>query len=214
MNTERTRLIDGLVSDLRPVRRPGRTAGEALLWLAAALLMSVVVTVLLGPMRPGFAAQLQQSVQLLLESVLGVAVFVLAGLAALRLGIPAPVGLLRRVGPALVLLLLWLAFNGYGLVHPALPWSTLGERAHCYLDVLVAGVPGMLLGLWSARRWYHLHPAWSGLLIGLAAGVASALVMQFACMYVPAHNIAFHLLPGLMLGALGAVIGRRYLAPD
>lgn len=214
MHTERTRLIQEMAAELQPIRRPGRTAARALLWLAISMMVSVLVIVALGPMRPGFAAQLQQSGQLLVETLLGVAAFIFAGLAALRLGVPAPAGLLRRVGLPLLLLLLWLAFNTYGLVHPALPWSAAGERAHCYIEVLMAGIPGMLLGLWLARRWYHLYPATSGLLIGLAAGVASALVMQFACMYVPLHNIAFHLLPGLMVGVLGAVIGRRYLRPD
>ena len=213
MTMERRQFIQQLAADPQPIQRPGRTLGPALVWLAATLVAVVAVMVVRQPMRPGFVEQLQQSAQLLIESSLGVAVIVVVGLAALRMGIPAVPRLAWRVGPPLALLVLWIGVNGYGLVHPALPPSTLGERAHCYLEVMVAGMPGLLLGLWFARRLYHLHPAWSGLLIGLAAGVTAALVMQFACMYVPIHNLAFHLLPGLLLGVVGWAIGRRWLSP-
>jgi hypothetical protein len=49
-------------------------------------------------------------------------------------------------------------------------------------------------------------------MIGLAAGATPALIMQFACMYVPVHIITHHLLPGLMLGVIGLIAGKYFLS--
>jgi len=37
-----------------------------------------------------------------------------------------------------------------------------------------------------------------------------ALYMQLACMYEPAHILSFHILPGLMMVGVGAVIAARW----
>ena len=42
---------------------------------------------------------------------------------------------------------------------------------------------------------------------GAAAGAIPGLIMQFACMYVPSHILAFHVGPIAVLALLGAVLG-------
>ena len=42
--------------------------------------------------------------------------------------------------------------------------------------------------------------------LGLAAGMLPALYMQIACMYLPAHILQFHILPGLMVVFVGAAV--------
>ncbi len=101
----------------------------------------------------------------------------------------------------------------YGLHSPALELSMAGKRAHCYLEALLYGSPGLVFGMILMRRLYPLHGAWSGALIGLSAGVMPALIMQFACMYVPLHIIVFHILPGMALAVVGGIAGFFLLHP-
>ena len=52
------------------------------------------------------------------------------------------------------------------------------------------------------------------MLLGLASSAVPALLMQFACMYEPAHIFKYHLLPGLSVGAIGAIAGWFWLRPN
>ena len=42
--------------------------------------------------------------------------------------------------------------------------------------------------------------------LGLAAGMLPALYMQLACMYEPLHILTLHILPGLAMVLMAAVI--------
>ena len=51
----------------------------------------------------------------------------------------------------------------------------------------------------------------AGLCLGVAAGSVPALVMQWACMYEPAHALMHHLGPAALVALAGAVLGPRLL---
>ena len=207
MNAARQRLITELSADLRPVATPAGSATVVALWLLGAGAFSVVALLLVGPFRSASLQQLIASPRFLLENLLGVVTIVSLGVAGLRLAIPAITPLRARVAWPLVLLAAWLALYVYGFHSPSLPPSMDGKRAHCVLEAAVVGLPALLWGLWLARRWWPLHGAWSGCLLGLAAGAMPALLMQLACMYTPSHIFLYHLLPGLALGGVGALAG-------
>ena len=100
-----------------------------------------------------------------------------------------------------------------GIWSPALEPSTQGARASlCYVETVIYALPSLLLGLYFCGRLWPLNGGWTGLLVGLAAGSTTALIMQFACMYEPVLIITHHLIPGLLLGGVGLVAGRFYLA--
>ena len=84
----------------------------------------------------------------------------------------------------------------------------LGKRAHCLFEIFVLGALCWAVGCYGLRRLWPLQPAWTGALLGLAAGTIPALTMQFMCMYAPLHTLLFHILPALALGVVGAVVGR------
>jgi hypothetical protein len=113
----------------------------------------------------------------------------------------------------LLLLVAWIGMYVFGVFDPALEPSMAGKREHCWIEAFIYGAPGLALGCYALRRLWPLHGAWSGALLGLAAGAIPALIMQFACMYAPLHIIVFHLLPGLALGAVGAAVGTIVLRP-
>ena len=105
----------------------------------------------------------------------------------------------------------WAAMLVYDLHAPVLLPSLDGERPHCWLEVLLAALPGFALGWLTLRRLWPLSGAWSGGLLGLAAGVMPALIMSLACMSEPRHILLFHLIPGLLFGLAGALLGARAL---
>lgn len=211
MNAAREQLIAQLSADLRPVVKPAGSAAAVALWLFAACAFSVFALLLVGPFRVGSLQQLTESPRFLLENLLGVLTVVWLGVTGLRLAIPDITPVRSRVVWPLALLAAWLALYAYGFHAPSLPVSMDGKRALCFLEAAVDGLPALLWGLWLAHRWWPLHGAWTGCLLGLSAGAMPALLMQLACMYSPSHIFLFHLVPGLALGGVGALAGKYLL---
>ena len=212
MNKRRNELIAELSGNLTVTSRAGRTMDLIACWLVFNFATALLLTYAMGPFREGSLQQALDHPQFLLESLTGFLAIVVLSVTALRSAIPANVSRSRQFAPALLLLFVWFGFYVAGLWSPALEPSTTGMRPNpCYLETLAYGIPSLLLGMYIIRRLWPLHGALSGLMIGLAAGATPALIMQFACMYVPLHIITHHLLPGLLLGLVGVVTGRYFL---
>ncbi|MGE0385835.1 MAG: NrsF family protein [Gammaproteobacteria bacterium] len=207
MSVDRRQFIATLASSAGVARSPGRIGVRAVLWLTAAAAFAIAATRWAAPFRPGFLADFSQTPLAQFEFATGVAAVAALAVAAFRSGIPAPGSMLRRAWPALGLLALWFVAQAAALFDATAVVSMLGKRSHCWLEVMGYGVPALLAGCVAVRRLWPLKGAWSGTLLGLAAGTIGALVMQFACMDAPVHAMAFHVLPGLALGAVGAVAG-------
>lgn len=198
-------LIASLSRDLAPVSRAPNVNALAMAWLGLSAVYVVVVTHLLGPIRPGALSQLASEPRFLLESLLGLLAIVWTSLAAFRAAVPA--ALTRRFAAVgLVLMSLWLAQYVIGLVSPALEPSELGKRGQCYFETMVYALPPVLIALFFVRRLYPLRYIRTSMSIGLAAGMLPALYMQLACMYEPSHILALHILPGLAMVLMGAAI--------
>ncbi len=213
MNKPRAALIADLVATATPVMRPGKTNRNAVWWLLIAGMIAFAAIRITGPFRSGVLEQLVAAPRFLFESLLGFAAIMSLGLTAFRTGIPDATSIKRRVAVPLWLLGAWVGMYVLGLFDPALTPSMSGKRAHCVVEALVWGVPGLAIGWIALKRLWPLHGAWSGALLGLAAGAMPALIMQFACMYEPRHILLFHVLPGLSLGLIGAILGAVALRP-
>lgn len=207
MSVDRARFIDGLSDGLQPVRGPRRTATLLSIWLAASWLFVTAVMLAAGPFRPGVAGQLAASPRFLLETLVGLAGGVLTIHAAIRLGIPGPASVGRRIAPALLVLAGWVLAYVYGLLSPALEPSMLGKREQCIWEVLLYGGPPLALGLYLLRRLAPFARATTGMMLGLAAGAIPGLLMQLACMYIPEHILVAHIAPNAALGVVGALAG-------
>jgi hypothetical protein len=84
----------------------------------------------------------------------------------------------------------------------------------CGLVTLVqAALP--LVALLAPRRGSDpVHPMVTGGALGMTAGTWAAMLAQLRCPHADAvHCIAAHVLPVLVLGAVGALLGRSFLAP-
>jgi hypothetical protein len=87
----------------------------------------------------------------------------------------------------------------------------LGKRPHCFVEVLIYGVPILVAGLLLLRRLAPLGRWSAGFVMGAAAGVIPALLMQLACIYIPSHILIYHIAPALAVAVLGALAGRLLL---
>lgn len=202
-----TTLIAELSSDLAPVSPRRNINLLALAWFVLSAVFVVAITRLVGPMRPGFLSQLATEPRFLLETLMGVMAILWISLLAFRSSVPA--GLSKRFAmTGLVLMALWLGQYVIGFVSPALEPSGLGKRDYCYVETLLYALPVIVSGLFLVRRLYPLRPVRTALSVGLVAGMLPALVMQLACMYEPTHIMVFHVLPGLLMVAVSAVIAR------
>jgi hypothetical protein len=206
-------LIERLAAELVPARRLRSPRVLALVWLVGAWSASLAAAWMVQPLRPGFAEQLLGVPRFAGETLFG---FV-AGAAALWVGFGFGVpgwGPVRRLTRLVVSgLLAWVAFYAVGLWSPALVPSTLGGRALCFAEVLLHGLPLLVVGLLLLRRLAPLERARSGALVGAAAGAVPGLLMQLACMYVPEHILVFHIAPIVPLVLIGAALGPRLLRP-
>ena len=205
-------LIARLSRDLAPVAPAPDVNKQAAAWFLLSAIYVVAVTHLVGPARPGAFAQLATEPRFLLETLLGVAAICWLGLLAFRAAIPAVLTKLFAVG-GFGLLGFWLAQYVIGLFSPALEPSTLGMRSHCYYETLVFAVPPILVGLFLVRRLYPLRFVRTAMSLSLAAGMLPALYMQLACMYEPVHILEFHILPGVLAVAVGAIIAVFWRLP-
>lgn len=207
--TEHSGLIDSLVTDLPAVKPVRRIHARACAWLVLTLLVVAVGGLASGPLRPGLGAQLLGSPQFLIESLLGIAGAVMAGIAAFRAAVPGALD--RRFATATLLVVGgWAVCFAIGLVHPALEPSMLGKRALCVWETPLLALLPLLAGIAWQRRLYPLSPGYAGMLPGLAAGVLAAVFMQFACMYEPVHVLSFHMLPGLAVALAGGALAVLY----
>ena len=91
------------------------------------------------------------------------------------------------------------------LAYPALEPSMLGKREHCVVETFLFALPPACLALLLSRRFFPLRPVYSAFLFCLAAAMLPALYMQLACMYVPAHILQMHILPGLLVTMAGTL---------
>lgn len=214
MKNDHEKLITSLVDDLEPVKPSASLLMPFQLWLAMAVLFSGGLAWLNGPYREGALSQLAGSLQFSLETIAGCLAIVVMAFMAFRSAIPsAPCELKQRVLPIL-LLFVWVAFYVYGIVDPALEESMAGKRDHCYLETMLLAALPLLGGLFWARGLWPTNKMQTGLLFGMAAGSTAAMVMQFACIYDPLHALLFHVLPGLVIGVIGAFLAKTIIKLD
>jgi hypothetical protein len=200
-------LIRDLVADLRPVRHAGRIGPSLVAWLASAGAYSVFVVLATGPLRPGALGNLLAYPAFGFESLLAVLAIGALAHAALRTAIPGDPRRLLSVVIALALTSVWVSVYVIGIWHPAHPVSDLGARNHCIWQTVLFSVPSCALMFWLARRLVPLSPRLTGALAGAAAAGIPGALMQFGCMYDPAHILVAHMSPMPILAAAGLLIG-------
>ena len=198
-------LIGTLSADLAPVKPlRGGDALVALWWLLGIGAVAFAMT-LMAPWRSTALAQLLSAPRFALEVTSGMLASGFVALYAFRLALPGR----SRKGLfvcAVAVAMVWLSVVISSLFWPPLEPSTQGARHGCYLHTVVLAVPPAILACWLASRRYLLRPVYTFACLGLVAGMIPAVLMQLGCMYGPVHGLMFHILPGVLLMPLAAVV--------
>jgi hypothetical protein len=206
----RQKLIADLVDDLEPVTHPGRVTRPAGLWLLAATSWAFAITLVTGPFRPGALQDLASHAPYLVETGLAVLAITALAFAALRSAIPGEPRtalLLRWLLPVVA----WVSVYIVGLWYPPDYVAPFGGRYQCPLQVVLFSLPACALLLRAARRQFPLRHRMTGFLCGSAAAAIPAALMQFACVYTPAHVLSHHIAPVAVTAVLGGLLGPRVL---
>jgi len=207
MTENREELIRDLVADLRPVRRAGRIGRSTAAWLALAGAYSIFAVLATGPLRPGALQNVLIVPAFGLETVLAVLAIIALAHAALRTAIPGDPQRPWSIAIALGLAGAWVSVYVIGLWYPAHPVSALGARNDCIWQTLLFSMPSGALLLWLSRRLLPLSPRLTGVLAGAAAAAIPGALMQFGCMYEPAHILTAHVSPMPIMAAVGFLVG-------
>jgi hypothetical protein len=200
-----------VLADVRALPSPPRPAqsrrDRAL--AAGAIAASVIIFVLLGGVRPT-----ARPVALMINTAGGAAL--VAALALLIMVRRDMVGPSRGRLIALALmapldLLAWklIASNIFGATTP---WPDR-PGARCFgLTLLLSALPFVVM-MAIRRRSDATHPASHGLALGVSVGLGAAVLVDLWC---PVGNLPHvaggHVLPIVLCGVLGALLGRRVLA--
>jgi hypothetical protein len=204
-------LIRALVADARPVRRLLPAARRCLLWIGGACSV-VTASLWLQGVRADLGARTRDGF-FLLENAALIAIFVLAARSAFRLSVPDEERLASTLAAPLAACAGWL---GLVLVQGALAPVFFEGSARpgflCIERVLMLGALPLGAASVMLRAAAPERRRWTGFCAALSAFALGTFGMQLRCpIDRPLHVLLWHCVPMLLLGVLGARLGRLAL---
>jgi hypothetical protein len=201
-------LIERLVAEAQPVRRLADPVRRAAWWTGAALGVALLGVLYFGPRRD--VAEMWRSPMLLARLGLLGATLWLAVTSAFRLSVPGGETRVWARWWPLVALGALVALSTAEVLTGAVTGS-MGSPMRswmCVRKIAFAGAIPAVLAIVLLHRAAPIEPRWTALLGVLAAGAAGALTSEMACsIESPIHILLWHLLPIVVFGLVGAVIG-------
>jgi hypothetical protein len=201
------RLIQGLASDLRPVRPLPPPGKRAVIWLGfvvvAGLLLSLIADL------PAFTHRLMASPDMWMAMTGSALTAVLAAIAAFKLSMPdSPKAWAWLPLPAV---LLWIFASGLGCLRdyvlPGTHVAPMAETMECLTIIVALSVPFSLLMFAMLREAFSLLPALTASIAGLAVAAASATLLN---LFHPFDAAAVDLLVHAFAVALVIVVSRFF----
>lgn len=206
-------LIDNLSQTARPVARVWPTGWRVAAWVSLVLPSGALSSWALHSHLTDWSEP--SAIPAMLALVLSFIVAISTITAAFTLSIAGRRPFNQK--GALLLAMLWLAINVLNM-SPSLPpagASRFGEGIHCYLFMLSASLPMMVITILSLHRTRALYPAQSLALSGCAIAFMSSLLLSL-CHDTHLHMLDFtlHLAAGITIVALTVLLGRRWVRQD
>lgn len=203
-------LIDQLSQSAQPVQRVWPTAWRVAGWIALALPCGALTS---WAFHSRFSDWSQPGAWPALVAVLLSLIIAGSTLAAaftLSIAGRKPISLRWP----LLLALMWLGLNLMNM-SPEAPHagaSRFGEGIHCYLFMLSASVPMMLMSVIALKRTRSLYPARSLALSGCGSAFTSSMLLSL-CHDTHLHMLDFsmHLTAGITIVVLTVLAGRRWV---
>ncbi|HVR62260.1 MAG TPA: NrsF family protein [Polyangia bacterium] len=209
--TPRPEVRERVLADARATRsatRPVVSRRDGVL-LGAAAAASAVAFLLLGGVR--LAGRPLALIATTAGGLALVAAVVLAVVARRSMVGPSRGRLIALSVAAPALLLAWKVLVSHAFDGATEPWSDR-PGARCFgLTLLLSALP-FAAALAVRRHIDATHPSSHGAALGVAVGTAAAVLVDLWCPvgYLP-HVLGGHVMPIVLLGALGAILGGRVL---
>ena len=207
------RLIQGLASDLRPVKPLPPPSKRAVIWLGfvvvAGLLLSLVADL------PAFTHRLMASPDMWMAMTGSALTAILAAIAAFKLSMPdSPKAWAWLPLPAV---LLWIFASGLGCLRdyvlPGAHVAPMSETMECLVIIVALSVPFSLLMFAMLREAFSLLPALTTSIAGLAVAAASATLLNlFHPFDAAAVDLLVHAFAVALVIAVSRIVGRRLWA--
>jgi hypothetical protein len=211
----RTELRDRVLAEA--ARVPSRTRADERRRIVILTAAAAAATAVLFFVTGGFFWGARPNVLIALTAGLG---FFGALLLSRLSGLLGTRTMLGRSGPVLVggslavVLVLSLVALGAAALWPEQTTELIELKSHvgCAVLTLVQAAIPLLVFVFPRRGSDPVHPATTGAAFGVTAGAWAAAMAYLRCPHVAAaHCVLAHIVPALVLGAIGALIGRAVL---
>jgi len=203
-------LINQLSESAQPVRRIWPTAWRVVGWAALVLPCGALSSWALHSRYTDWSqpGAIPAMIALLLSFIVGLSA--IAGAFTLSIAGRKP----PKVKWPALLALTWLALNlgNMSLSQPGSGAGRFGEGIHCYLFMLSASVPMIVISVVSLYRTRSLRPGKSLALAGCGIAFMSSVLLSL-CHNTHLHMIDFmmHLAAGITIIVLTVLTGRRWV---
>ncbi|MEQ9453684.1 MAG: NrsF family protein [Phycisphaeraceae bacterium] len=202
------KLIDALVEDLQPVKRPSP-------WAAPRLFLACLLTTLIFAWLMRGNRMLAADPTLTLWSWLKLLPFALGAVACVWLTCDTtiPARRTRRWITTLLIaaVLILISFVTAGLMSPDA--NVLNPSAFgCVRSIVIFAIPPLAFMLWFARQRATTHPAFAGACAGAAAGLLGSLAYGMSCRIDGLAFISVWYATGILaVATIGSLLGPRIL---
>jgi hypothetical protein len=201
------RLIQGLASDLRPVRPLPPAGKRAVIWLGFVVVAGLVLSLIAD--LQAFTHRFMATPDMWIAMAGSALTAVLAAIAAFKLSMPdSPRAWAWLPLPAA---LLWVFASGMGCLRdyvlPGTHVAPMSETMECLAIIVALSVPFSILMFAMLREAFSLLPGLTAAIAGLAVAAASATLLN---LFHPFDAAAVDLLVHAFAVALVVVVSRAY----
>jgi hypothetical protein len=203
------RLIQGLASDLHPVRPLPAPSPRAVIWLGFVVLAGLLLSLIAD--LPAFTQRFMASPDMWMAMTGSALTAVLAAIAAFKLSMPdSPKAWAWLPLPAV---LLWVFASGLGCLRtyvlPGTHVAPMDETMECLAIIVALSIPFSLLIFAMLREAFSLLPVLTASIAGLAVAAASATLLNlFHPFDAAAVDLLVHALAVALVIAVSRIVGR------
>ncbi|MFG1494803.1 NrsF family protein [Halobacteriovorax sp. ZH4_bin.1] len=198
---ENEKLINSLVSDLRPVKRLATPGIRALLWAVPQFLLSFIAISISSPIEFKYMLNAQFIIQVLFAIVaLGIGSYL--GFANTVPGLLSE----RKAKLAFIPFLILLGLIIFNIIYPVGLDLTHEHRANCYQELSVLMLIGFVHNYYMLKKGFIAFSSATVATGFLTSGMIPLVILYFGCSFSTQHLVVSHYLPIIVITTLGLLI--------
>lgn len=201
------RLIEELTKKADPVKRLRSPWRRCIYWLGMTFICLVAVLTFIG-VRPDLSDKCTEA-PFLIQGILTLAVAVLSAAGAFALSVPSERKTTFAGIAPVAALVAWILYLLVSLAISSRADMSPGIGVTCVREIVILALPPVVIMFFMIYRAAPLKTRWTGVLIFLSVAAFGALGTQMVCRSEDLlHILLWHLVPVLLIGCLGVLLGR------